>query len=309
MTRIHPPRRLLHHVGAAALATVSAASLAAVASPPAPSGLAFAVTLSQGGRSVSSDRFSLRVPGAKGTLVLTFEGIDLVGGTFASPVRLRNDTDADLLAVRVDLVSATETIRVSDAKGDVTRILPASAGPPPSWDSLPKGAESSGQIFRVGPVGFAPETDLLIVLGAVSGVAPAGSFEVEGAKNPAGLESDAAGSLYVIDATGKVFRTGGDGKKAAEVRNPLPPHAEPGEACAHHRAAGHSCRVAADGAAWAIEGRDISQFGADGRRVRSFRPGGEGPPVALAFGKDGRLYVATAGEEGRSGSIRVFRPF
>ena len=152
----------------------------------------------------------------------------------------------------------------------------------------------------------------MIVLGAVSGVALTGAFEIEGAKYPRSLETDASGAVFVTDDSGRIFRTGPAGEKPAELKGPPPTPArrEPAEnACARFRAAGHPCRVASDGIAWVIESREVAAYAADGSKLRSFRPGGEGAPVALAFGKEGRLYVATAGEEGRSGSIRVFRPF
>ena len=55
----------------------------ATASPVAAAGLAFALTLSDGGRSMSGERFTLKVPGAKGPLFLVLEGPDFVGGALS----------------------------------------------------------------------------------------------------------------------------------------------------------------------------------------------------------------------------------
>ena len=167
----------------------------------------------------------------------------------------------------------------------------------------------AGQLFRASPVAFSPETSLIVILGAVSGIAAVGSFEVEGARNPTRLDLD-SGSLFVTDASGRMVRCAFDGRGAVEVKVRPAQKPEPaGGPCARARLQALVCRTAPDGGAWAIEGRELTQLDAEGRRVRSFRAGGEGPPVALAFGPGGRLYVATSGEEGRSGSVRVFRPF
>jgi len=282
----------------------------ALISPVAVAGLAFALTLSDGGRSVSSERFTLKVPGAKGPLVLVLEGPDFVGGSFVAPVRLKNDSDADLHVVTLGLEAATETLRGEKDMPGASRSIPAAAVSPPIWDAIPKGTEAPAQLFTVAPVGFAPETLLVILLGTVHGIASAGAFELEGAKRPTGVDIDLGGSLYVTDISGRIVRCGLDGKGAVEVKaRPAPKPEAPRESCVRARSQGLVCRETPLGGAWAIEGREITELGTDGRRLRSFRPGGEGPPSALALGADGRVYVATAGEEGRSGSVRVFRPF
>ena len=273
----------------------------------AAAGLAFAIALAEGGKSVPIDRFTLKVPGVKGALVLSLEGVDLIGGTFVAPVRLANETDVDVLSPRIDLVSVTETRR--EGGREATHPIDASAGAPPAWDRLRKKADVAGQLFRASPVAFSPETSLVVILGAVSGVAAVGAFEVEGTRNPTGLAVD-SGSLFLTDASGRIVRCALDGRGAAEVKQqPAQKPDSAGGPCARARAPFVACRTAPGGGAWAIEGRELTQLDAEGRRVRSFASGGEGPPVALAFGPDGRLFVATAGEEGRSGSVRVFRPF
>jgi hypothetical protein len=277
------------------------------ASSVAAAGLAFAIALADGGKSVPIDRFTLKVPGAKGALVLSLEGVDLVGGSFVAPVRLANETDFDVLSPRIDLVSVSETRR--ETGRDSTRAIDASAASPPAWDRLRKKTDVAGQLFRVSPVAFSPETSLVVILGAVSGALAVGSFEVEGARNPTRLDVDST-SLFVTDASGRIVRCALDGRGAAEVKQRPAQKTDPAAGpCARARVQALVCRAAPDGSAWAIEGSEVTQLDAEGRRVRSFPPGGEGPPIALSFGADGRLFVATAGEEGRSGSVRVFRPF
>src|SRR5262249_7649438 len=83
----------LRVVGVVLLTAVLTAPLPAARPAPVTAGQAFGITLSQNGRSVSGDRFSLRVPGAKGALVLTLSGIGLVGDGLEAPAILKNETD------------------------------------------------------------------------------------------------------------------------------------------------------------------------------------------------------------------------
>ncbi|MGH9365730.1 MAG: hypothetical protein ACRD1B_10785 [Thermoanaerobaculia bacterium] len=167
-------------VAVVSLAGALAASLEAGRPAPVSSGLAFALTLSNGGRSVSSGRFLLRVPGTKGGLVLTLEGPGLVGDGLEAPARLKNGTDLDLYALRLDFVSVSETDRSDPGKSAGSRPLAASAASPLAWTALAKGAESEPLRFRVSPIVFSAETGLVVVLGVVSGVASVATFEVEG---------------------------------------------------------------------------------------------------------------------------------
>src|SRR5205085_13457 len=88
-------------------------SLVPYSGVPAPAvaaaGLAFALTLTDGGHSITSDRFALRAPGIPGAIVLELQNPDIYGSTFAAPMRVRNETEADLLAVSAEIVSLTET--------------------------------------------------------------------------------------------------------------------------------------------------------------------------------------------------------
>lgn len=298
-----------HVVAAFWLMAALSAPMRGAKPAPVTSGLAFGVTLSNGGTSVSGDRFVLRVPGAKGTLLLTFEGVGLIGDGLEAPARLKNATDLDLYGLRLDFVSATESEHAEAGKPERSRLLAASAVSPLAFAALPRGVESEPLRFRVTPIVFGPQTGLVVVLGVVSGVASVATFEIEKAVRPASIETDAGGRVFLTDVSGKVFRTGSDGRGVALVdRGPSSRATPPGGPCERHRAAGLVCREGFDGTAWALEDREVAVFDADGLRVRSFPAGGAGTPVALTLGKEGLLYVATYSED-RPTTVRVFRLF
>lgn len=282
--------------------------LGAARPAPVKSGLAFGVTLGEGGQSVSGSTFTLRVPGAKGGLLLYLDGVGLSGDGLEASAHLVNRTGFDLYALRLDLVEASETIHADAGRSSVSRQLPAAAVSSPAWNTLPPGKESDPQRFRAAPIGFGSETALLHVIGAVSGVALVAAFEVEGLKQLASIEVDAGGFVFLTDADGRVFRTGPDGRGASAVRGAPARGVLPRGPCSRHLSAGRVCREGPDGSAWTLEGRDVSLFDAQGLRLRSFPAGGSGPPVALALGKDGLVYVVLGGQP-RPGSVRVFRLF
>lgn len=143
------------------------------------------------------------------------------------------------------LGAATETLRGEKDMPGASRSIPAAAVSPPAWDAIPKGTEAPAQLFRVAPVGFAPETLLVILLGTVHGIASAGAFEVEGATRPMGVDVDSGGSLYVTDISGRTVRCGLDGRGAVEVKaRPASKPEAQGGPCARSR----SARM--DGSSW-----------------------------------------------------------
>lgn len=292
---------------AAGIAAAAALAAPAAAERPARvvSGLAFALTLSQGGRSISSDRVSLRIPDTKGTLVVRLDSYDIAGGRFSAPLRLENRTDADLYALRVDLVSETESSGPTAGSPSPARVHPATAAPL-TWAGLAKGAESSTLDLVASPVVFSPDTSMVLLLGVVTGVARTGELAVEAAKSAVALDADAGGNLFLTDAAGRVVRTGPDGAGPRELRGAAPvQHGRTGGPCAPHRAAGRVCAEAPQDApgVWTAEGDEVSVFEPGGARVRSFRlPGG--PISDVAFGKGGRVYLLR-----RGGTITVLRAF
>ena len=103
--------RMVPCAGAAFVLSVS--GLAAAAPAPVTRGLTFALSFDGKGRSVVSGPYVLKVPGARGALRVVFDSAALNGGMLDAPFRLKNESGVDLLAVRVDLVSATESVKPS----------------------------------------------------------------------------------------------------------------------------------------------------------------------------------------------------
>jgi hypothetical protein len=278
---------------------------------PAPSaaaaGLAFALSLVDGGRTLTSDQFTLRAPGIPGVIVVELQNPDLYGSTFAAPVRVRNETEADLLAVSAEIVSVTET-KVDAERKETQKELPSGEGKPPAWDVVKKGESSSRQQLRAGPVAFTEETRLILLFGRVHGVALLGGFQLDEAPHPDALEADKAGNVWVRDATGTILKTDADARYLAKVKS-MPARTEkPSGACAALGSKARLCREMPDGTLISASKSELTVTDPDGRS-RSLSAGDDGPPVAIAFGKDGRVLVATAGEGARKGSVRIYRPF
>lgn len=293
-------------VAAIAIGLLGTGAGAAQAQRPArvTSGLAFALTLTDGGRSISSDRVSLKIPDTKGQLAVRIDGFDLAGGAFSAPLRLENGTDAELYALRVDYASATESSAASAGTG---RTSPGVAAPL-TWPKLGKGETSTTLEFRASPVVFSKETTLVTVLGTVSGVAIVGDFRFGGAGGADGaatIEVDPSGDLVVTDSAGKTLRSGPDGSAPREIRNiaaikrPKPVAA----ACAPHRAAGLVCAEGPEKTVWTVRDDEVSILDASGATLRSFRLGGA-PVVDLAFSKTGRAYLLR-----RDGGVIAARSF
>jgi hypothetical protein len=275
------------------------------------SGLAFAVTFSDGGRSVSGERFALRVPGARGPLSLVLDDPQLHGGSFRSRVLLKNETGVDLYGVRVDFASAVETLRGTGGAGGPTRTLTAAAAHPLAWPEVAAGKDTDPQTLDAGPIGFSPETGLVTVTAAVTGIAALAAFDIDAVGGLAGLRTDAAGNLWLTDVSGQVFRAPADGGAAIGVKRAPPAATTVSDgACAPHRAAGHLCGVAPDGVVWVAKGPEVTALDASGATLRTFRPLGDIAPTLLAFGREGRIYFgAGGGEGGRKGAVRGFRVF
>lgn len=264
----------------------------------AAAGLAFVLTLAGGGRELTSDRFVLRAPGMPGSFTLFLEDPDVYGSTFASPVRIENRTEGDLLAVSVHVVSVTE----SRASGP--REHAGGEGQPPAWERVGKGSDSSAQLLRAGPVDFSPETHLVMIRGSVRGVAELHAFELEEAPSPVEVLARPDGALFVRDSSGTVVRTDEHGQHPALQKSMPAGKARPSKVCA----GGPLCRELEDGTVVTAARGEVTVRDPDGRS-RAFTAGGAGEITALATGPEGRLYVATAGDGARRGGVRVFRLF
>lgn len=261
--------------GAIGLALSAAFALFAAPLLAAPAavtrGLTVALSFEGSGRSVVSGPYILRVPGTKGSLKVVFDGAALENGLLDAPVRLVNETGADLLAVRLDLLSASETVRRGEGAEPETRELSLSSGPPLAWGAIPVGAETPADLFRGGPFVLSKDTEVLVVLGAVSGLAAVPADPKADARIPAtkATECPPQPSPCRVDAEGNLWRL------------------EP-----------------------AYGGRrgGLSERTRGGAAVRSLWFADGEKPVDLSLAKDGRLLVFFD-DGSKDGAVRAYRPF
>jgi hypothetical protein len=245
----------------AVLAFLAAAPLVAAPAPVA-RGLSFALSFDGRGRSVVSGPYVLHVPGAKGVLKVLFDSVAVTGGMLDAPFRLKNDSGVDLLGVRLDLGAVSESVRPGEGRPSAREqnVAPPS---PLAWDAIRAGAETPGDLFRGGPISFSEETEVVVVLGVVSGLAaePPDPKLVKLPESPTASECPDRAAGCRVDAEGSVWRI------------------EP-----------------------AAEGRrgGLSQRSASGAFVRSLRFEDDERPVDLARGADGRLFVSFEGGAVRS---------
>lgn len=247
------------------------AALSTSAAPgPVTKGLTFALSFDGSGRAVPLGTHALKVPGTKGTVKVSFDSVGLIGGMLDAPIRVKNESGADLLAVRVDLAGVTESVRSSGAHA-FTRPQNVAPPSPLAWDRIASGAETPADLFRGGPLTFSPETEVVVVLGVVSGLAVEAADPGKDVLTPATKASACPGKARGcrIDAEGNVWRL------------------EP-----------------------ATEGRrgGLSERGPEGGEVRSLRFEEGAKPVDLALAPDGRLLVFFD-DGSQTGSVRSYRPF
>jgi hypothetical protein len=266
-----PRREMLRMVPCAGAALVLFVSgLAAAAPTPVTRGLTFALSFDGKGRAVVSGPYVLMVPGAKGSLKVVFDSAALNGGMLDAPFRLKNDSGADLLEVRVDLASVTESVR-PEGQAAFTRTQDVAPPPPLAWDAIRAGGETPGELFRGGPLSFAPGTEAVVVLGVVSGLAAEPANPKVDVRVPASRASACPGAVRAcrMDAEGNLWRI------------------EP-----------------------AAEGKrgGLSERGREGAVIRSmwFERGDK--PVDLSLAQDGRLLVFFD-DGSKDGAVRAFRPF
>jgi len=244
--------------------------LASAAPAPVTRGLTFALSFDGKGRSVVSGPFVLKVPGTKGTVKVTFDSAGLTGGMLDAPFRMKNDSGVDLFAVRVDLAGVTESVRPADA-APFARAEGVAPPPPLAWDRIAAGAETPGDLFRGGPISFSPDTEVVVVLGVVSGLAAVPANPKVDVRAPASKASACPGAapLCRVDAEGNVWRV---------------------EPAAGGKRGG------------------LSERTRGGAVVRSFWFERGDRPVDLALAPDGRLLVFFD-DGGKEGSVRAFRRF
>jgi hypothetical protein len=241
-------------------------------SSPAPvtRGLTFALSFDGKGRAVVWGPYVLKVPGTKGTLKVVFDSTALSGGLLDAPIRLRNDSGVDLLAVRVDLLSVTESVKPA-GQATFSRGQDVAPAPPLAFDAIRSGAETPADLFRGGPLSFSADTEAVVVLGVVSGLAVVPANPKVDVRTPATKASACPGAapLCRVDAEGNLWRI------------------EP-----------------------AVEGKrgGLSERTREGASLRSLRFEAGDRPVDLSLAPDGRLLVFFD-DGSKDGSVRAFRPF
>lgn len=252
------------------LALLAAPQLAA-APQPVTRGLTFALSFDAHGRPVTWGPFILRVPGAKGPLRVVFDSVALNGGMLDAPFRLRNDSGVDLLAVRVDFASASESVRSGEGTPPATRVQDVAPPPPLAFDAIRAGAETPSDLFRGGPLSFSADTEVVVVMGVVSGLAAVSANPKVDVRIPATKVSTCPGDppFCRVDAEGNLWQV----ELAFEGR-----------------------------------GGGLSERSRGGAVVRSlwFERGEK--PVDLSLAPDGRLLVFFD-DGSKDGAVRAFRPF
>ena len=108
--------------------------------------------------------------------------------------------------------------------------------------------------------------------------------------------------------SGTILKTDAEARALVKVKNLPRENEKPSGACKALGAKASLCREASDGTLISSYKNELTVTDPDGKS-RSFSAGDDGPPVAIAFGKEGRVLVATAGEGARKGSVRIYRPF
>jgi hypothetical protein len=265
-------REILRMVPCSGAVLALLASAGLLAAPVSVSrGLSFALSFDGKGRAVVSGPYVLKVPGTKGALKVVFDSAGLTGGMLDAPFRLRNDSGVDLLAVRVDLASVSESFRAGEGKPSASREQNVAPPPPLAFDAIRSGAETPGELFRGGPLSFSEDTEVVVVMGVVSGVAAVPSNPKVDVRTPPTKASACPGAAPAcrVDAEGNLWRV-----EPAEGEKP----------------------------------GGLSERSREGGVIRSLRFERGDRPVDLSLAPDGRLLVFFD-DGSKDGAVRAFRPF
>ncbi len=266
-----PRPKILRMVPCAGLGLALLAAARAVSAPaPVSRGLTFALSFDARGRAITRGPFALRVPGTKNSLKVVFDSVALSGGMLDAPIRLLNESGADLFALRIDLAGVTESVK-PQGQAAFSRDQDVAPPPPLAFDAIRSGAETPGGLFRGGPLSFSEDTEVVVVLGVVSGVAAVPSNPKVDVRTPSTKASACPGAAPAcrVDAEGNVWRV-----EPAEGEKP----------------------------------GGLSERSRDGGVIRSLRFERGDRPVDLSIAPDGRLLVFFD-DGSKDGAVRAFRPF
>ncbi len=218
-----------------ALALLAAAPFAAAVGRPAPprpapseaaapGGQAFALALGGDGSVLASGPYALRVPGAEGPLRLELARLAVDGAQVRGEARLTNDSRSLLSGLELDFRTVTPTVRAVPGR-TAPEPAPLSLSRPLSLGELLPGEATPFVPFEVAPLPLGEDVTVVVLLGAVTGLAASPPIAVEGALRPVALDADRSGRLYVATAgVGRVLRlTASSAASPGEAARPSAP--------------------------------------------------------------------------------------
>ena len=190
----------------------------------APGGQAFALALGGSGSVLASGPYALRVPGAEGPLRLGLARLAVDGARLRGEARLMNDSGSLLSGLELDFRTVTPTVRAVPGR-TAPEPAPLSLPRPLSLGELLPGEATPFVPFEVSPIPLGEDVTVVVLLGAVTGLAASPPISVEGALRPVALDSDRSGPpLLGTAGVGGVLRlTASSAATPAEAARPSAP--------------------------------------------------------------------------------------
>jgi hypothetical protein len=193
---------------------------------PAETGLSFALTIVNGGRSILAGPWALRVPQVSRPLKLSLEEVSLNSGSLEAVARIKNETGVFAGGLRLDFLEITEGLsdpkRAPSHASSEAKSRAIALASPLFFGDLQPGADAAIS-FRLEPVDLAPGSPYAVVRGIVTGAVAAGGIEVPESSDPVAIDSDGGGLVYVGDGAGQaIFRLGPDPKSVRKFDTGCP---------------------------------------------------------------------------------------
>ena len=229
----------------------------------APGGQAFALALGGSGSVLASGPYVLRVPGAEGPLRLELARLAVDGAQLRGEARLTNGSGSLLSGLELDFRTVTPTVRAVPGR-TAPEPAPLSLPRPLSLGELLPGEATPFVPFEVSPIPLGEDVTVVVLLGAVTGLAASPPISVEGAVRPVALDSVRSGRLYLA--------TPGGGRA---LGRPASPAATPAEAA----------RPSAPPLGMALRRRDQALFVATGGAAIEVHRSGRARPATLDAGR------------------------